>query len=263
MQARLQAAWRACYVFAVRTLKLTLQYDGTNYVGWQRQPTGSSIQALVEDALVPIEGHAVTVHGAGRTDAGVHALGQVASVRLVATLDPATLGRALNAVLPDDVRIICVDEMPPTFHARFDARAKTYEYRILNAAFADAFAFRYAWHVPMPLDLERMRVAAAALLGRHDFAAFQGSGSLVQSTERTIETIEWEGGGSFDRPLAFRVTGDGFLRHMVRNIVGTLVDVGAGRLAPKRLSEILESRSRQEAGPTAPARGLFLVRVSY
>jgi tRNA pseudouridine38-40 synthase len=247
----------------VRTLKLTLQYDGTNYVGWQRQPTASSIQGLVEDALAPIEGRAVTVHGAGRTDAGVHALGQVASVRLVATLDPATLGRALNAVLPDDVRIIAVDEMPPSFHARFDARAKTYEYRILNAAFADAFAFRYAWHVPMPLDLERMRVAAAALLGRHDFAAFQGSGSLVQSTERTIETIEWEAGGSFDRPLTFRVTGDGFLRHMVRNIVGTLVDVGTGRLAPARVSEILESRSRQEAGPTAPSRGLFLVRVRY
>jgi tRNA pseudouridine38-40 synthase len=247
----------------MRTVKLTLQYDGTNYVGWQRQATGLSIQCLVEDALAPIEGGAVTVHGAGRTDAGVHALAQVASVSLEASLDAATLGRALNAVLPEDVRVIHVEEMPRSFHARFDARAKTYEYRILNAPFADAFMFRYAWHVAQSLDFERMRAGAVPLVGRHDFAAFQGTGSPVQSTERTVEEIRWEPGGAFDRPLVFRVTGDGFLRHMVRNMVGTLVEVGAGRLAPARVREILESRSRAQAGPTAPARGLFLVKVRY
>jgi tRNA pseudouridine38-40 synthase len=247
----------------MRTLKLILQYDGSNYVGWQRQPAGQSVQGLLEDALLPIESRAVTVHGAGRTDAGVHALGQVASVSLGASLDAATLGRALNAVLPEDVRIIQVEEVAPSFHARFDARAKTYEYRILNAPFADAFMYRYAWHIPQPLDFEQMRAAAASLVGRHDFAAFQGSGSVVQSTERTIEDIAWEAGGTFDRPLVFRVTGDGFLRHMVRNIVGTLVEAGAGRLAPAQVRDILASRSRVQAGRTAPARGLFLAQVRY
>jgi tRNA pseudouridine38-40 synthase len=247
----------------VKTLKLTLQYDGTNYVGWQRQPMGQSIQGLLEDALAPIEGRAVTVHGAGRTDAGVHAIAQVASFSLDALLDEATLARALNAVLPEDVRIIKVEETAPGFHARFDARAKTYEYRILNAPFADAFMFRYAWHIPQPLDFERMREAAIPLIGRHDYAVFQGTGSTVHSTERTIEGIEWEAGGSFDRPLVFRVTGDGFLRHMVRNIVGTLVEVGAGRLAPEGMPAILASRSRARAGRTAPARGLFLLQVRY
>jgi tRNA pseudouridine38-40 synthase len=247
----------------VKTLKLTLQYDGTNYVGWQRQPVGQSIQGLLEDALVPIEGGAVTVHGAGRTDAGVHAIAQVASISHDASLDEPTLARALNAVLPEDVRIIKVEEAAPGFHARFDARAKTYEYRILNAPFADAFMFRYAWHIPQALDFERMREAAIPLIGRHDFAVFQGTGSTVHSTERTIEGIEWEAGGSFDRPLVCRVTGDGFLRHMVRNIVGTLVEVGAGRLAPEGMPGILESRSRAQAGRTAPARGLFLLKVRY
>ena len=210
---------------------------------------------------MPIEARAVTVHGAGRTDAGVHALAQVASVSLAASLDSPTLGRALNAVLPDDVRIVDVEEMRDGFHARFDARAKTYEYRILNAPFADAFMFRYAWHIPQPLDFERMRAAAMPFVGRHDFAAFQGAGSAVQSTEREVEGIAWEAGGSFDRPLLFRVTGDGFLRHMVRNMVGTLVEVGAGRLSPDRVPEILASGSRAQAGRTAPAHGLFLVNV--
>ena len=247
----------------VRTLKLTIQYDGTNYVGWQRQAVGQSIQGLLEDALAPIEGSAVTVHGAGRTDAGAHALAQVASVSLTAALDTATLGRALNAVLPDDVRVVAVEEKGAGFHARFDARAKTYEYRILNAPFADAFMFRYAWHIPQPLDVEGMRAAAVPLVGRHDFAAFQATGSPVQSTVRTVEDITWAGGGSFDRPLVFRVTGDGFLRHMVRNMVGTLVEVGAGRLAPTQVRGILEARSRAQAGRTAPSHGLFLVNVRY
>ena len=249
----------------MRNLKLTLQYDGTNYIGWQRQPAGTSIQALVEDALAPIEGRPVTVHGAGRTDAGVHALAQVASVNLEASLECPTLVRALNAVLPEDVRLIDVAEMPPEFHARFSATGKTYEYRIVNAPFVDAFLFRYAWHVPQKLDVEAMGAAAAPLVGRHDFAAFQGSpeGAVVPSTIRCIEAIEWEGGSAFNEPLVMRITGDGFLRHMVRNIVGTLVEVGVGRWNHRRAGEILESGNRVLAGPTAPARGLFLVGVRY
>jgi tRNA pseudouridine38-40 synthase len=249
----------------VRNLKLTLQYDGTNYIGWQRQPTGASIQGLLEDALAPIEGRAVTVHGAGRTDAGAHALAQVASVNMEASLDSQTLCRALNASLPEDVRVIAVDEMPADFHARFSATGKTYEYRIVNAPFADAFLFRYGWHVPQKLDVEAMGAAAAPLVGRHDFAAYQGNpeGPGVQTTVRSVESIEWEGGGSYNEPLVMRITGDGFLRHMVRNIVGTLVEVGVGRWDHRRPGEVLESRDRALAGPTAPARGLFLVSVRY
>jgi tRNA pseudouridine38-40 synthase len=247
----------------MRTLKLTLQYDGTDYVGWQRQRDGLSIQGLVEDALAPIEGNAVTVHGAGRTDAGVHALGQVASVTLASVLDEPTLARALNAVMPADVRVLGVEEIEPEFHARFSARSKTYEYRIVNAPMVSAFLHRYVWHVPQPLDIEAMRTAAGPLIGRHDFAGFQGAGTAVATTDRTILDLDVEDGGGFDLPLVVRITGDGFLRHMVRNIVGSLVEVGIGRWDPWRLLSILDSRDRARAGPTAPAKGLFLTHVTY
>ena len=246
-----------------RTLKFTIQYDGTDYVGWQRQPVGASIQGVLEDALAPIEGAPVTVHGAGRTDAGVHALGQVASATLVTTLDVRTLARALNAVLPADIRILSIEEAEPDFHARFRARAKTYEYRIVNAPFVSAFLRRYVWHVPQPLDMEAMRTAAGPLVGTHDFAGFQGTGTFASSTVRTILSLELEDGGGFDLPLVIRVTGDGFLRHMVRNIVGTLVEVGTGRWDPWRLLTILDSRDRSQAGRTAPPQGLFLTGVRY
>jgi tRNA pseudouridine38-40 synthase len=247
----------------MRTLRLTIQFDGTAYVGWQRQQTGTSIQGLIESALEPIEGAAVTVHGAGRTDAGVHALGQVAHVSLTAALEPPTLARALNAVLPADVRILSVEEVDPSFHARFSARGKIYEYRIINAPIVSPFLRLYAWHVLPPLDLEAMRQAAACLTGTNDYAAFQGAGSDVPDTVRTIRSLEWQDGGGYDLPLVMRIEGDGFLRHMVRNIVGTLVEVGFGRWPPGRVAAILESRDRTRAGATAPARGLFLVRVQY
>jgi tRNA pseudouridine38-40 synthase len=246
-----------------RTLKLTIQYDGTNYVGWQRQAAGTSIQGLLEDALAPIEGAPVTVHGAGRTDAGVHALAQVASVTLSASLDATTLARALNATLPEDVRIVRADEAAAGFHARFSATGKTYEYRIVAGPFVSPFVFRYAWHVPQSLDLDAMRGAAEPLVGRHDFAAFQAAGSTVHSTEREITSIEWEEGRGADHPLVVRITGDGFLRHMARAMVGTLVEVGCRRWARRRPFEALESGSRAAAGPTAPPRGLFLARVLY
>lgn len=247
----------------MRNLKLTLQYDGTNYVGWQRQDSGMSIQQLLEDALAPIEGRRVTVHGAGRTDAGVHALAQVATVALAAAIDPATLARALNAELLKDVRVLSVQEVEPHFHARFSATGKVYEYRIVNAPFVSPFIQRYVWHVPPPLAIDAMREAAKALVGAHDFAAFQGSGAVVASTERTVRSIVWEDGGGYDLPLVMRIEGDGFLRHMVRNIVGTLVEIGIGRWPVGRAAEILASRDRTRAGPTAPAQGLFLVRVDY
>jgi len=247
----------------LRTLKLTVQYDGTDYVGWQRQPNGASIQGLIEDALAPIEGGPATLHGAGRTDAGVHALAQVASTRAANSLDTMTLARALNAVLPADVRVLGVEEVDPDFHARFAARSKTYEYRIVNAPLVSAFMHRYVWHVAQPLDIEAMRTAAGPLVGTHDFAGFQGAGSETATTERTILDLDVEDGGGFDLPLVVRITGDGFLRHMVRNIVGTLVEVGSGRWDPWRLLAVLESCDRSQAGPTAPARGLFLSHVTY
>lgn len=247
----------------MRTLKLTIQYDGTGYVGWQRQAAGVSIQGLLEAALRPLEGADVAVHGAGRTDAGVHALAQVASVSLASELPGLTLVRAVNAVLPPDVRVLAAEDVAPAFHARFSARTKTYEYRIVNAPLVSVFLYRYVWHVMHPLDMEAMRMAAAPLVGRHDFAAFQGAGSTVATTERTILDLAWNEGGGFDRPIVFRVTGDGFLRHMVRNIVGTLVEVGSGRLEAGCLPSILQSRDRTQAGPTAPPHGLFLTHVQY
>jgi tRNA pseudouridine38-40 synthase len=247
----------------VRNLKLTIQYDGTDYVGWQRQADGVSIQGLLEDALAPIEGGPVAVHGAGRTDAGVHALAQVASVRVANTLEAPTIARALNAVLPPDVRIVGVEAMDPNFHARFSAMSKTYDYRIINAPLVSAFLHRYVWHVAQPLDIEAMRAAAAPLVGRHDFAGFQAAGSDVSSTERTIFELDIEDGGGFDLPLVLRITGDGFLRHMVRNITGTLVEIGTGRWDPWRMLSVLDSRDRSQAGPTAPAHGLILTNVAY
>jgi tRNA pseudouridine38-40 synthase len=247
----------------MRTLKLTLQYDGTDYVGWQRQPTGVSVQALLEDAVAPIAGQHVTLHGAGRTDAGVHALAQVASVGLDTALPAPTIARAINAVLPPDVRVLGVEDTSESCHARFSARSKTYEYRIVNAPLVSAFLYRYVWHVPQPLDVDAMRAAAAPLVGTHDFAGFQGAGSPVATSQRTILALDLEEGGGFDLPLVIRVTGDGFLRHMVRNIVGTLVEVGIGRWDPWRLLSVLDSRDRTQAGPTAPAQGLFLAHVTY
>ena len=228
---------------------------------------------MLEEALGPFEGGPPAVHGAGRTDAGVHALGQVATVRARTQHSVATLHRALNAVLPSDVRVVSVEDAPPAFHARFDAVAKTYEYRIANAPFVSPFEYRYVWHVAGALDVAAMRLGAEALLGRHDFAAFQSTGGDVHTTERTILSItvgseRGQGGvrpGSDQgqTPLVIRVTGDGFLRHMVRSIAGTLVDVGLGRWPASQVAEILRGRDRTRAGRCAPAAGLCLVRVDY
>jgi tRNA pseudouridine38-40 synthase len=247
----------------VRNLKLTLQYDGTNFVGWQRQAEGTSIQGLVEDALTPIAGSRVVVHGAGRTDAGVHALGQVATASLDTTLEPTTLARALNAVLPTEVRVLSVEDVPTEFHARFSAVGKAYEYRIVNAPIVSPFIVRYAWHVPQPLDVASMKAAACGLVGQHDFAAFQAAGSAVSSTVRVIHRIDWLEGEGHSSPMVMRIAGDGFLRHMVRNIVGTLIEVGLSRWPADRVAEILASGDRARAGPTVPPHGLFLIRVEY
>jgi len=262
----------------MRTLKLTLAYDGTRFVGWQRQAAGESIQGLLEEALVRFEGAPVTVHGAGRTDAGVHALGQVASVQLTCTHAADALLRGLNAALPPDVRVTAVEAAAADFHARFRARAKTYRYVIRNAAIVGPFERAYVWHVPEPLDLDAMRTAAAALVGTHDFAAFASAGSETADTVRSISAsgirvleAGHEGGPAPQAPtagdgpglLVYEVTGTGFLRHMVRAIVGTLVEIGRGWRAASSMSTLVAGRSRADAGATAPPHGLFLVRVDY
>jgi tRNA pseudouridine38-40 synthase len=241
--------------------KLTLAYDGTSAVGWQRQAEGTAIQQLLEDVLAILEGAPVTVHGAGRTDAGVHAQGQVASVTLTRAIDAPTLTRAMNAHLPETVRVLDAVEMPPAFHARFDAVSKTYRYRIWNAAVLNPFERHYAWHVPEPrLDVRAMAAAAQALEGRHDFAAFQASGSPTRMTVREIfsSTVVRD-----DELVTYEVSGEGFLRHMVRSIVGTLVEVGRGKRPPAWMHDVIASRSRIEAGRTVPPHGLVLVRVEY
>ena len=257
----------------MRTLKLTLAYDGTRFVGWQRQAEGESVQGLLEAALARFEGGPVTVHGAGRTDAGVHALGQVASVTLTCRHDVTTLVRALNAQLPDDVRVLSATDASSDFHARFSARSKLYRYLLRNAPLVSPFERAYVWHIPEPLDVTRMTSAAAALRGTHDFAAFQSAGADRSTTLRTLtrsdvlrceeSTLHGLDGTNDGTLLAYKVQGDGFLRHMVRAIVGTLVDVGRGWREPASMVSLTKGAARAQAGPTAPAHGLYLVCVNY
>jgi tRNA pseudouridine38-40 synthase len=265
----------------MRTIKLTIAYDGTRLVGWQRQREGDSVQALLEDALARFEGAPVTVQGAGRTDAGVHALGQVASAQLTASHSATALLRGLNAELPRDVRVLTVEDAPDDFHARFSSTRKCYCYVICRDAVASPFGRSYSWHLADSLDVAAMERATQAIVGHHDFAAFQSAGSDVRDSVRTIHRAEWRArAGSFaPTPLSctdgsvaetgdgswliFEIEGDGFLRHMVRTIVGTLVEVGRGWRDVASVTALVAGGDRAHAGATAPAHGLFLVRVDY
>lgn len=247
----------------LRTLKLTLAYDGTDYVGWQRQANGTSVQQLVEEAfaaLGPAGRAAPTVVGASRTDAGVHALGQVASVVIDLEYAPSAVQRALNARLPRDIRVLGVVEAKPGFHARSHAAGKCYRYRIATTAVVSPFHRWFVWHAPEARDVDAMQRAATHFVGRHDFASFQARGSSVIATTRTIHRLEVRDAGG---ELVIEVDGDGFLRHMVRAIVGTLAEVGSGARSPEAMVGILAAADRQAAGSTAPACGLTLVSVAY
>jgi tRNA pseudouridine38-40 synthase len=239
-------------------LKLTLAYDGTAYGGWQRQPNAVTVQELIEKALEKVLGSRFTVHGSGRTDAGVHARAQVASCSLNTHHQSPVLRRALNANLPEDIRVTLVQEVDAEFHARFSATGKEYRYQIDCGAVADPFLRRYAWHHPRSLDLSAMRRAARLLRGRHDFTALAAKSE--RSPVRTISKLRITKAGHL---ITIVVAADGFLYKMVRSIVGALVKAGEGKLTATELSELLRGKKRTALVETAPAKGLFLWKVDY
>jgi tRNA pseudouridine38-40 synthase len=244
----------------VQNLKLTIEYDGTAYHGWQAQPGLPTIQATLEETVKRIAGEEVRVIGAGRTDAGVHALGQVANFRTSKGLALDTWRRALNGLLPSDIVVRRVESAPDEFDARRSAMHKSYRYTIWNAPFPSALERHCVLHIPDPLDVASMAKGAAFLIGEHDFSAFRAADdSPPRPVRRVVEARVAE---DADR-LHFVITGNGFLKHMIRIIVGTLLDVGRGKLSPEDLERILHSKDRQKAGRTAPALGLCLMEVMY
>lgn len=250
----------------MRNVKLTLAYDGTDFSGWQIQPGLPTIQGTLASAIGRITGENVLPQGSGRTDAGVHALAQVATFITESVIPAANLVTALNDILPAAIRVLETVEVPLEFHARKSAKAKTYRYRICRGTICPPFLARYVWHYPYPLDEGSMTEAARLVEGEHDFTSFaavdpeHGSGEEERSKVRAIFSSNWQRHGE---ELIYEVRGNGFLHHMVRNLVGTLLLVGKGTLRPADISAILVTKSRSAAGATAPASGLYLVRVEY
>jgi tRNA pseudouridine38-40 synthase len=244
-----------------KNFKITIEYDGTSYHGWQRQKNDRTVQEEIEKAIFTITGQKVSLTGSGRTDAGVHAYAQVANFKCETHLESRDLLGGLNSLTDEDVVITSCEEVEASFHARYDVKSKVYVYKILNRPNPAAIFRQYAWHVRKKLDLERMRAAMSQLIGSHDFKAFEGAGSPRAHTTRSVfkaRLIKEE-----DGYLAFEIEADGFLRFMVRNIVGTLVDVGLDKISPDEFKRILVSKDRDQAGATAPAHGLFLEKVCY
>ena len=241
-------------------IKLTVEYDGTRYHGWQIQPNGETIQAVLERALAVFYAAPVRVTGSGRTDAGVHALGQVANFHIDKQFDRHRLLRGLNALTPPDITIKDAEAVADSFDARRDGRARIYEYHILNRATPSPFHLNRAWHLPEPLELEAMRAAIPCLLGEHDFSSFRAAGCEADHPVRKVYASFFERRGDL---LVYSIEATAFLRHMVRNIVGTLVQVGWGTRAPESVALLLAARDRSQAGSTAPPHGLFLMQVKY
>jgi tRNA pseudouridine38-40 synthase len=241
--------------------KITLEYDGTGLVGWQRQATGLSVQEIMETAVERFCGEAVRVHGAGRTDAGVHALAQVAHLDLSRETDPEEIHGALNFhVRPHAVSVLAVEPAPATFHARISARGRHYRYRILNRRSPPALERSRVWHVGPPLDVAAMREGARYLLGEHDFTTFRDALCQAKSPVKTIDVLDI---AEIGEEIVVEARARSFLHHQVRNIVGTLKLVGLGKWSPLHVRRALEARDRRAGGPTAPAQGLCLVAVIY
>ena len=250
----------------MRNLKLILSYDGADFSGWQVQPDAPTVQGTLASAIGRITGEKVLPQGSGRTDAGVHALGQVATVMTDSSVPSENFAKALNDILPASVRVLDVKEMPPEFHARHSANAKTYRYRIYRESICPPFLARYVWHYPYRLDEEAMIAAAARVVGEKDFTSFaavdpeRGRAGEPASNVRTIFSSMWHRSGE---ELIYTVRGSGFLHHMVRNLLGTFILVGRRTLQVEDMTRILEARERSAAGATAPAGGLYLVDVEY
>jgi tRNA pseudouridine38-40 synthase len=251
----------------VRNWKLTLMYDGSEFHGWQVQPGLPTIQGTLASSIERVAGERVLPQGSGRTDAGVHAIAQIASCALETPIPAENLVTALNDVLPASIRVIQAQEMPPEFHARKSARAKTYQYRILRATICPPFLARYVYHHPYPLDETAMAHAAQCVVGEHDFTSFaavdaeRGTEDEPMCNVRTIHTSAWQRDGE---EFTYTVRGSGFLHHMVRNLVGTFLLVGKGTIAPESIPAIIAARDRSaNPGATAPASGLYLVEVEY
>lgn len=250
----------------MRNIRLIIAYDGTDFHGWQRQPEGPTVQGCLEGALHKLTGVPAQVCGSGRTDAGVHATHQAANFQTASTIPCANFVKALNNLLPPTVRIQSADDVPAAFHARFNVLRKTYRYRILTTPVCSPLLWRFVYHYPYYLDRRRMALAAGFLAGEHDFTSFAAVGEDKDESQKSCirrifqSRILWRPRASM---LVYEITGSGFLRFMVRNIVGTLLEAGAGKLAPEDIPEILAARDRTRAGPTAPAQGLCLVNVEY
>lgn len=248
----------------MRVIKFTLAYDGTGFAGWQLQAAGRTVQGVLEAALARVAGEPIRVAASGRTDAGVHALGQVVSFDYAGPLPTDELARAVNAYLPDDLAIVAAADAPPGFHARRSAVRKRYRYRIYDGPLRAVFERSFVWQCRQRLDEGAMARAAAPLVGRHDFASFQTAGSPRQSTVRTVyEITVGRGRGGEGDEVVVEVEADGFLYNMVRGIVGTLVEVGRGAAPEDLPAAALAARDRRAAGPNAPAAGLCLFRVKY
>jgi tRNA pseudouridine38-40 synthase len=245
----------------MRNFKMIVEYDGTAYCGWQRQENGLSIQEVLEESIQLITGEKVSVIGSGRTDAGVHALNQVAHFKSSSSLPLDNIYRGLNSVLPKDIVIKEMEEVPETFHALRDVKSKIYVYKICNQRLRPALGRNYFWHVRYPLNMELMREATQHLIGTHDFSCFCATNTQVKDHVRTILDIDIK--KNDEGIIEIKVVSHGFLKYMVRNIVGTLVDVGRGKREPEEMKAIIESKDRNIAGVTAPACGLFLKEVKY
>ncbi len=245
----------------MRNLKLTLQYEGTQYQGWQSQAgNGLTIQDVLEDKIETVTSVRCNIIASGRTDAGVHARGQVANFHTGHNIDCASLVRALNSIPPFDIIVSEAKEVPDDFHARYSALCKHYRYRILNRPVSDPFESRYSWHIRYDLDMDKMQEAALVFIGEKDFSSFRGAGCGAKTTRRDLKQLKITRKESM---IVFDFVGTGFLRHMVRNIMGTLVEVGKGKLDPEAIEKIFDASDRRSAGPTAPACGLFLMSVTY
>jgi tRNA pseudouridine38-40 synthase len=244
----------------VNNIKLILSYDGSLYHGWQRQDNGVTIQGVIEEKIEAMTGEPVTLIASGRTDAGVHALNQVCNFTTRSRIDPKAIKAGLNSMLPDDIVVTGAQYVPMEFHARYSVRSKVYEYRILNTNDPDVFLRNYTWHIRRPLDKDEMTRCLSVLTGTHDFSSFKSAGSGNTNPVRSVSRAELY---CLDNQVRIIMEADGFLRHMVRNIVGTVVEAGMGRRDALNIKKILEARDRRRAGRKAPAQGLFLASVIY